>query len=82
VPRGWRTEEWVEMMRERKVGGKKREEGQKILFVREKELMRVHEQEGLCACLCGLSGAYAHWMSERDDGCVEIASQEVLYQQN
>ena len=62
-----------QMTRERKAGGKKREEGQKILFVREKELVRVHEQESLCACLYCLSGAYSHWIFQRDDGCVEIA---------
>ena len=52
-----------QMMRERKAGGKKREEGQKILFVREKELVRAHEQESLRVCLYCLSGACAHWIS-------------------
>jgi len=42
-------------MRERKAGGAQREEGQKIWFVRKKELVRAHGQEGLCACL---SSAY------------------------
>mmetsp|Transcript_90560 Transcript_90560/g.132451 ORF Transcript_90560/g.132451 Transcript_90560/m.132451 type:complete len:101 (-) Transcript_90560:102-404(-) len=62
-------------MRERKAGGAQREEGQKIWFVRKKELVRAHGQEGLCAYL---SGVYAHCISERDDGFVEIARQEVL----